>query len=123
MVVVYMIFAMIFGWLADKQIYDRRFIMTAAVLFWSLATFLAGFATDLTSLVLLRSLVGVGEAAYGTIAPPMLSDFYPEKDRNIVYGVYFLAIPIGGALGYGIGSSVGSSSSWRVAFFVCGIPG
>ena len=27
--------------------------------------------------MLIRSLVGVGEAAYGTIAPPMLTDFYP----------------------------------------------
>ena len=90
-----MIFAVFFGSIADKNILDRRIILFFGILFWSLATFTAGLATDLTSLVLLRSLVGVGEAAYGTIVPPMLSDFFPPKDRNIVYGIYYLAIPVG----------------------------
>jgi MFS family permease len=65
------------------------------VAFWSLATALAGFAQNLTQLVLLRSLVGVGEAAYGTIAPPFISDFFPPHERNIAFGFFYLAIPMG----------------------------
>jgi len=89
---------------------------------------------------MIRSLVGVGEAAYGTISPPMLSDFYPFRERNVVYGIYYLAIPVGAALGYAIGAILGNTSrlqvilnirqsylggafGWRVAFVVCGIPG
>ena len=75
------------------------------------------------ALIIFRSLVGVGEAAYGTISPPLISDFYPIKDRNVAYGIFYLAIPVGGALGYGIGASVGEAVSWRAAFFICGLPG
>jgi hypothetical protein len=123
MVIVYTIFAIIFGMISDKQYFDRRIILCGAIIFWSLATSLAGLASNLTQLVLLRSLVGVGEAAYGTIAPPMLSDFYPVNERNIMYGIYYLAVPVGGALGFIIGAGVGSAYGWRVAFYACGAPG
>ena len=132
MVVVYMIFATIFGMLSDKQYIDRRWILWGAIIFWSLATSLAGFATNLVQvtvtpvpthllhprshrtpfslqLICIRSLVGVGEAAYTTIAPPMLLDFYPYHERSLIIGFFYLAIPVGGALGYAIGSGLGQA--------------
>ena len=87
MIVVYMIFAVIFGTLADKEIVDRRFMLCGAIIFWSAATALAGLSANLVQLVCLRALIGIGEAAYGTLAPPWLSDFFPEQERNVVYGV------------------------------------
>lgn len=123
MTVVYSVFAVLFGWMSDHQFLDRRLILVSAVLFWSLATTLAGLARDISSLVLLRSLVGVGEAAYASVAPPMLSDFYVIHERQVVYAIYYLALPIGGAFGFIIGAVVGSAYGWRVAFYVCGIPG
>jgi MFS family permease len=97
--------------------------MWGAAIFWSVATSLAGLSTNLLQLIMIRALVGVGEAAYGTISPPMLSDFYPFFERNVVYGIYYLAIPIGGALGYAFGAVIGGAFGWRVAFLACGIPG
>ena len=123
MIIVFMIFAMIFGTLADKQLIDRRYILCIGVILWSAATSLAGLATNLGWLVGIRSLVGIGEAAYGTIAPAMLSDFYPDNERNVVFGIYYLAIPIGGAIGYVIGAVLGGNYGWRVAFLACGLPG
>ena len=38
-------------------------------------------------------------------------------------GVYYLALPLGGALGYGLGSWIGQDLGWRAAFFVVGLPG
>ena len=67
MILVYMIFAIIFGTLNDKQLMDRRFLLAIGIIIWSVATSMAGLATNLVQLVLLRSLVGVGEACYGTI--------------------------------------------------------
>lgn len=118
-----MIFAVIFGTLSDKELLDRRVVLCVAVLFWSVVTSLAGLAQNLVALVLIRSLVGVGEAAYGTIAPPMLTDFFPANERNVVFGVYYLAIPVGGALGYGIGAVLGAAYGWRIAFIAIGFPG
>lgn len=123
MIFVYMIFAIIFGWIGDKRLMDRRTLLAIGICSWSLATALAGLAQDLTQLILLRSLVGVGEAAYATVAPPMISDFYPHVDRNIAFGIYYLAIPVGSALGFGIGSVLGALFSWRVAFLAVGFPG
>lgn len=123
MIIVYMIFAIFFGTVHDKKLFDRRFLLCGAIIFWSAATALAGLSTNLVQLIALRSLVGVGEAAYGTIAPPMLSDFFQEHERNVVYAVYYLAIPVGAALGYGIGAVLGGAYGWREAFYGVGIPG
>ena len=65
MIIVYMIFAAIFGYISDKNIIDRRIILSSAIAFWSIATALAGLANNIVQLVALRALVGVGEAAYG----------------------------------------------------------
>ena len=113
----------LFGMLNDKNLVDRRYLLCGAILFWSAATSMAGFAQSLTALVLIRSLVGVGESAYTTIAPPMLFDFYPFHERNVIMGVYYMAVPIGSALGYVVGSSLGGAYGWRVAFYAIGIPG
>jgi len=123
MVIVYMVTSLIVGWLADMRLVDRRKILACGVAFWSLATFLAGFARSFAELFIFRALIGVGEAAYMTIVPPMLADFYPLADRNMVYMVFNLTGPVGGALGFVAGAVCGSIWSWRVAFFVCGVPG
>lgn len=123
MVVVYMICAPIFGFIADHDLVDRRLILAFAVVFWSLATGLAGLAHDLGTLIALRSLVGVGEAAYTTIVPPMIADFYPPHERNAAFTIFGLTMPFGGAIGYAIGAVLGEAAGWRAAFFACGAPG
>ena len=123
MILVYMIVSPIFGHIADKQLADRRLILCLSIAFWSIATAAAGLANDLWSLVILRSLVGVGEAAYVVIATPMLADMFPPQERNIVLGIFYMAIPVGAALGFLLGGTLGSLLSWRYAFLICGIPG
>ena len=65
MIICYIIFAIIFGVISDRSLMDRRVLLCGAIVFWSISTALAGLATSLTQLVALRSLIGVGEAAYG----------------------------------------------------------
>jgi sugar phosphate permease len=67
--------------------------------------------------------VGVGEAAYVTIAPSLLSDYFPVRQRGRVMAIFFCAIPVGSALGYVVGGLVDKHYGWRMAFFVAGIPG
>jgi predicted MFS family arabinose efflux permease len=38
-------------------------------------------------------------------------------------GVYYLALPLGGALGYGLGRWIGESLGWQKAFLIVGFPG
>ncbi len=67
--------------------------------------------------------MGVGEAAYVTIAPSLLSDYFPVRQRGRVMAIFFCAIPVGSALGYVVGGLVDVHYGWRMAFFVAGVPG
>ena len=109
------------GWLGDR--YSRRWLLALGVGFWSLATIGTSFARSFEEMFLWRALLGVGEASYGIIAPALLADLFPPARRGRVMGVFYLALPLGGALGYAIGGYVGTHWGWRHAFWVVGLPG
>jgi MFS family permease len=120
-IVVYAFTSPIFGSLGDKK--KRPPLIAIGVAIWSLATGLAGFARGFMSLFIARSTVGVGEAAYGTIAPAILSDAFPYEKRGRVMSVFFAAIPIGSALAYVLGGLADKAFGWRAAFWMVGFPG
>lgn len=120
-VVVYMLISPLFGWLGDTR--SRTRLIAVGVAIWSVATASTGLATTFALLLLTRMLVGVGEAAYGTIAPAVLSDLFPAQVRGRIFSVFYTAIPIGSALGYLIGGFVARAWGWRHAFWLTAIPG
>jgi len=120
-VIVYTITSPIFGSLGDRK--KRPPLIALGVGIWSLATALGGFARGFVSLFIARSLVGVGEAAYGVIAPALLSDHFPVAKRGRAFAIFFCAIPLGSALGYIAGGQLEQSFGWRTAFFMAGFPG
>src|SRR5229473_6343685 len=118
----YMLTAPFFGWMAERV--SRWRLVGIGVAVWSLASGASGLATTFGILFLTRCLVGVGEGAYGPIAPDMISDLYPVKVRGRVLAWFYMAIPVGSALGYVLGSAIGSSSlGWRWAFYLVVPPG
>src|SRR5579871_5219867 len=118
---VYTVAAPIFGVLGDRR--SRPRLIAFGVACWSFATALSGFARGYLSLLAARASVGIGEAAYVTIAPSLLSDYYPARQRARVMAIFFCAIPVGSALGYVVGGLVDKHYGWRAAFFIAGIPG
>ncbi len=58
------------------------------------------------ALLITRMFVGVGEAAYGPVAPTIISDLYPVERRGRVLAWFYLAMPVGSALGYTLGGVV-----------------
>jgi MFS family permease len=119
--VVYTLLAPVFGALGDRR--SRPRLIAVGVACWSFATALSGFAVNFLTLFAARAAVGVGEAAYVTIAPSLLSDYFPVRLRGRVMAIFFCAIPVGSALGYVVGGLVDKSYGWRAAFFVAGVPG
>jgi MFS transporter, Spinster family, sphingosine-1-phosphate transporter len=119
--VVYTLTAPIFGALGDRR--SRPRLIALGVACWSFATALSGFAGSYLTLLAARASVGVGEAAYVTIAPSLLSDYFPVRQRGRVMAIFFCAIPVGSALGYVVGGLVDKHYGWRAAFFVAGVPG
>jgi MFS transporter, Spinster family, sphingosine-1-phosphate transporter len=117
-----MLAAPLTGWLGDR--FPRKPLIIAGAVLWSVATLgtawvprLSGPSTSATRWS------GVGEATFGIFAPAVLADFYPERDRNRILSIFYLAIPVGAALGYLAGGQLGTLWGWRAPFFICAIPG
>jgi MFS family permease len=128
--VTYMIISPIFGWFGDR--FSRWWVIGVGVILWSLASGASGFpwpalpATAYFILLLTRCCVGVGEAAYGPVAPSLISDLYPVKVRGQVLSWVYLAIPVGSALGYAVGGffkGLDEAAGWRWAFYAVVPPG
>jgi MFS family permease len=117
----YFVTSPIFGALGDRL--PRKHLIALGVAVWSLATIGSGLATGLGSLLLARALVGVGEASYATLAPTVIDDITPPERKGRALAIFYVATPIGGALGYILGGFIESRWGWRSAFFVAGTPG
>ena len=119
--IVFALVGPIFGVLGDRR--SRPRLIAFGVACWSIATALSGLAWNFASLFVARAAVGVGEAAYVTIGPSLLSDYFPRGERGRVMAIFFCAIPVGSALGYVVGGFMDVHFGWRMAFFVAGVPG
>ncbi len=117
----YMLFAPLFGWLGDH--WSRTRLASGGLVLWSLATALAGFAPGYKTLLAARAVVGVGEASFGTVSPGLVSDFFPKEQRGRVLAWFYVAIPVGSALGYLLGGLLGQRFGWHAAFLLVGVPG
>jgi MFS family permease len=144
----YAVFSPVLGWLGDRM--SRKYLLALGVGVWSLATFASGLAVSNAQMLLARSVLGIGEAAYATLAPTLIADLFVREKRNRALAIFYLAIPVGAALGYVIGGQIVThheslrilpvledalasltgqhftaeqGRGWRMAFFVVGLPG
>jgi MFS transporter, Spinster family, sphingosine-1-phosphate transporter len=117
----YMFAAPLMGPLADR--YSRKLIMVVGAMVWSGATLLTAVTHSFQTLLIRHTLVGIGEASFVTIAPTFVADLFPEQKRGRILGVFYLAIPVGTALGYLVGGYLGPHFGWRSPFYVAAVPG
>ena len=117
----YTLLSPLMGWLGDRM--TRKYLLAGGVGLWSLATFGSGMANTFAEMLLSRSLMGIGEATYAVIAPTLIADLFPRKTRSRALAFFYLAIPLGAALGYVIGGWVHAVWGWRWAFRIVGLPG
>ena len=118
---VYLMAAPFVGPLVER--FPRRDLIAIALILWSAATAGAGLAVGFWSLFVCRALVGIGEAAYGTVSPTLIADYFPPERRSTALSVFFMATPVGSAMGYILGGRIGEAWGWRAAFFLVGLPG
>ena len=117
----YFVTSPIFGYLGDRT--SRKWLIAAGIFVWSLGTVLTGLAGGLGVLLLYRVLVGVGEASYATISPGYISDTFEPARRNNALTIFYVAIPVGAALGNILGGVISARYGWRHAFIWAGAPG
>ncbi len=114
--VTFMLAAPAFGILADRR--SRWVIIGICVIVWSLACGASGLAMSFLALLITRVFLGLGEAGYGPSAPTLIADLYPLEQRNRMLSWFFMAIPVGSALGFAFGGWVEHTLGWRWAFFL-----
>jgi MFS family permease len=117
----YMLAAPITGWLGDR--FPRKPLIVIGALLWSIATLFTAWVHSYETLLIRHAIVGIGEATFSIFAPALLADFYPEADRNRVLSIFYITIPVGGALGYLTGGVLGQHFGWRMPFFIAALPG
>jgi MFS family permease len=103
--------------------FSRKRVIVAGALVWSLATLLTAFTRNFNELLIRHTLVGIGEASFVILSPLFVADMFPVEKRGRVMGVFYLAIPVGTALGYLIGGFMGPKYGWRAPFYVGAAPG
>lgn len=117
----YFVTAPFFGFLGDRV--SRKWLIALGIFVWSLGTVLTGYATGFGMMLGFRVLVGFGEASYATISPSLISDSYGPERRNNALTIFYVAIPVGAALGYLVGGAIAVHWGWRHAFIFAGLPG
>lgn len=119
--VAYMAASPVAGVMADR--WPRRFFVGGGVLVWSLATMASGLAGGYHQLLVARSFIGIGEAGFGGVAPTLISDLFAKEKRGRMLSFFYVAIPVGSALGFLLGGYVGAHYGWHAAFYIAGAPG
>jgi MFS family permease len=119
--VLYFVVSPLFGWLGDRT--QRFRLISVGVGLWSIATALSGLAQNYISLLWARIGVGVGEASYVAVSPALMGDLFPKNRRGRIFAIFFMAIPVGSAMGYLIGGLLELHFGWRTALLLAGGPG
>jgi predicted MFS family arabinose efflux permease len=100
----------------------RRAILLMAGL-WSLATLGSAFAADYGQLLGARVLVGVGEAAYGSVGLAVVLSLFPAQRRAALSGAFTAGSAFGAVLGIALGGTLASRFGWRWAVAAMAVVG
>ena len=107
--------------LADRWSRVKSIFIMALV--WSLATISCALAGSYMQLFAARGLVGLGEAAYGTVGAALIATLFPVRMRSSVLGAFFLAGILGSVLGVVLGGIISQRWGWQAGFGAVGVPG
>jgi MFS family permease len=112
-----------FGYLADR--YGRRRIFLASLVLYGVATLAAAFAPDLTALLLLRLLAGIGVGAEYSAINAAISELVPSRSRGRAAALVLNFWPVGSLfaalLSWLVLSTLSPDLGWRVVFGFGGV--
>ena len=107
--------------LADRCGHVRSLFLMAVI--WSCATIACAFATSYGELLVARAVIGVGEAAYGSVGCALLATLFSARVRSTVLGAFLVTALVGSVAGVMLGGVVAHHWGWQAGFGVAGAPG
>jgi MFS family permease len=115
------------------DLFNRRRIIVAAVLLWSLTTIASAMATSFLTLFVLRAGVAIGESVLTPAAVSLIADLFPRGRRTLPMTIYMACGHVMGIGAFMIGGAAFDLAShlpyspmltpWRITFFIVGVPG
>ena len=109
------------GLWADRG--SRRTIIGLGVAVWSLFTLLTGLTQSFAQMLVVRSVVGIGEASNQPAGASLIGDYYEKRSRGRANAAVAALAGLGIGSGFIVGGILGLQFGWRAAFFVVGGPG
>ena len=106
------------GWCADK--FGPRRVLTVLSIIWAVATILCGFAWGLTSLLVFRFLLGIGEGGAFPTATRAFTFWLPATERGFAQGITHSFARLGGAVTPPIVIGITVLFGWRESFIILG---
>lgn len=103
--------------------WSRKKTIGIMAILWSIAAAASAFTRNFKQLFAVRSVIGIGEAAYTAGGHAMIAAYFPEERRATMNGFFTAAVPMGTALGVVLGGVIAESLGWRYAFGLTAIPG
>ncbi len=113
-------------WLVGGVILDiigTRAGLSLAVVWWSLASFLTGFASSVRTFGICRFLLGIGEGFNWPGASKAVAEWFPARERGLAVAIFDSGSSIGAAVAAIVIPLVSLWLGWRQAFRLSGILG
>lgn len=100
--------------LADRWGRVKSIALMAAI--WSLATLGCALATNYDQMLTARALVGIGEAAYGSVGIALVLSIFPAYLRSTLTAAFMAGGSFGTVLGMALGGMLAARFGWRWSF-------
>src|SRR5438874_3354817 len=97
--------------------------IVAMATLWSLATVSCMWVRGYSQLLAARSVVGLGEAGYGSVGAALIASHFPARLRGALMAGFFASASVGSVLGVMLGGLIAARWGWQAAFGVVGLPG
>src|SRR6266850_5264249 len=107
------------GWIVDR--FGVRRAYSLGFIFWSLASTFTGFGVGMASLLGLRIATGAGQAITFPASSRACANWFPDRERGKVTGVYLTGVRLGAALVSWLGAYFLSRYSWKLFFLIIGL--
>jgi len=106
------------GMLVDR--FGVRRLYIAGFVLWSLSAAAMSLTSGLTTLILLRLALGVGESVVTPASMRYIRLHFDEHQRGFAVGVYMAGTKIGPALGLPLAAYLSAELGWRLMFILMG---
>jgi MFS family permease len=107
------------GYLVDR--FGLKWVYTGAFLLWSAASAGVGFANSYAQILLLRLVLGIGEAAAQPASIAFIRRNFSPDQQGLPTAIYLSGMSFGPALGATLGAALVATVGWRLLFILTGL--